>query len=783
MIAAVALAVPAVVRSHYPALRQALATGDNARMQTPTSAETPSRGAADASASGTAARSTAQPAASVSGPSAAAPAQAPGDPTQTFIPGRGSRASLGRWLTTVVLSAVAVALLSSAVLIENFARAHAERRAVQSLRQVGIDFRDALDRGMAQQFKEIRVLAQLDTFRGGDTMAMRRALDQIQIGFDHFAWLGVTDASGKVLAAAGGLLDGVDVSKRPWFEGAQRGPFVGDVHAAVLLERLLPRQSDPWRFVDFAIPLMDTNGQRLGVFGAHLSWSWARQIKSELIDATMSSHQADALILAKDGSVILGPSNMEGKKLSVQAEPTAALRHHDFNGVDYFAVSIPTQGYGPYPGLGWTVMVRQPVSVALEDYYRLRNQIVFSALILLALAVPLSWWQARRLARPLNQLSRAIANRQHLTEEALPEVGGYREAAVLSNALTELARRQAQQEDSLAQLHASLEERVRTRTLALEDAMQRQEASERRLRTIADNLPVLISYIDAQQRLRFLNATFRTWLGTEPDAALGKTLLDTVGPVLYEQRLPALKGALAGVRQRFETRSESNGVMRDLLTEYVPDLRADGTVAGVYTLSTDVTAFKQVERELDQLSRVDPLTGLPNRRQFDQRLAEALARSRRSGQTLALMFLDLDRFKQVNDTLGHAAGDVVLQTFAERVRRAVRETDLLCRLAGDEFVLIAENLNHPDEAGPLAQKVLEAVGAPLMVAGTPVEMSTSIGIACTGADAEGDASLVARADDALYAAKAAGRGCWRMALGPAAVRPPSGAPSTPTPWG
>lgn len=693
-----------------------------------------------------------------------------------FVPERGSRASLGRWLTAVVLTAVAVAILTSAVLIETFARAHAERRAVQSLRQVGMDFRDALDRGMAQQFKEVRVLAQLDTFRGGSPADMRRALDQIQIGFDHFAWLGVTDTQGKVLAAAGGLLDGVNVSQRPWFQGAQRGPFVGDVHAAVLLERLLPRQSDPWRFVDFALPLTDNNGQPRGVFGAHLSWSWARQIKSELIDSTMASHQADALILARDGSVILGPANMEGKKMALPDDPSSALRRQMVEGNEYFAVTVPTQGYGAYPGLGWTVMVRQPVSIALEDYFRLRRQIFYTALILLALAVPLCWWQARRLARPLNQLSRAIARRQHLTDEALPKVGGYREAAVLSHALTELASRQAQQEASLAQLNASLEERVRSRTLALEDAMQRQEASERRLRTIADNLPVLISYIDAEQRLRFLNATFRTWLGTEPEAAIGKTLLETIGPVLYEQRLPALKGALAGVRQRFETRSESNGVMRDLLTEYVPDLRPDGTVAGVYTLSTDVTAFKQVERELDQLSRVDPLTGLPNRRQFDQRLSEALARARRSGHMLALMFMDLDRFKQINDTLGHAAGDVVLQTFAARVRAAVRETDVLCRLAGDEFVLIVENLKALAEAGALAQKLLGAVEAPLQVMGSDVHLSTSIGVACTTADAESDVAFLARADDALYAAKAAGRGCWHMA--------PAMAPaSTETPWG
>lgn len=700
------------------------------------------------------------------------PPPAPGGPPGSggvnadgFVPPRGSRASLGRWLTAMVLAAVAVALLTSAVLIENFARAHAERRAVESLRQVAVDFRDALDRGMAQQFKEVRVLAQLEPFRRfDDPEAMRRALDQVQVGFDHFAWLGVTDGQGKVLAAAGGLLDGVDVSKRPWWQGAKGGqPFVGDVHAALLLEKLLPRQNEPWRFVDFAIPLLDSRGQLQGVFGVHLSWGWARQIKSELIDATMASHQADALVLGKDGVVILGPSDREGKPMPIGTEHGQGLRHHEADGVDYFAVSVPSQGYGLYPGLGWTVLVRQPVAVALADYYGLRRQIMLSALLLLAMAVPLSWWLARRMSRPLHQLAKAIAQRRHLSEDALPTVGGYREAAVLSHALNELAERQVAQDRSLAELNASLELRVEARTLELHDAMLRQEASERRLRTIADNLPVLISYIDAEERLRFLNATFRTWMGMEPEAALDRPLAEVIGPVLHAQRQPFLKAALAGARQRFETRSESNGVVRDMLAEYVPDLRPDGSVAGVYTLATDITPFKQVERELDQLSRVDPLTGLPNRRQFESRLADAIARTRRNERTMALMFLDLDHFKQVNDSMGHAAGDVVLRAFADRVRGAIRETDQLCRLAGDEFVLIIENLHAPQEAALVAEKVLAVVKAPLTLQGQDLQLSTSIGIACHDGGAEGDVALLGRADNALYAAKAAGRGCWKLA--------------------
>src|SRR6218665_2232075 len=266
---------------------------------------------------------------------------------------RWARQPLGSWLMATVLFAVFVAVLACALLIEGFARAHAERRAIDSLRQISADFRDALDRGMAQQFQQVRVLAQLEQFRRfDDPPTVRHALDQVQLGFNHFAWIGLTDAQGKVLAAASGLLEGADVSKRPWWQGGHQAPFVGDVHAAVLLEKLLPHQAEPWRFVDFAVPIRDQKGVLQGVLGSHLSWTWARQIKNELIDVTMESHQAEALVVAKDGMVLLGPPDLEGKKLpdavGLLDKPGTAQQTR-FGGRDYFAVTAATRGPGSYP--------------------------------------------------------------------------------------------------------------------------------------------------------------------------------------------------------------------------------------------------------------------------------------------------------------------------------------------------------------------------------------------------------------------------------------------------
>nr|WP_269839670.1 PAS domain-containing protein [Paucibacter sp. M5-1]MCZ7882128.1 PAS domain-containing protein [Paucibacter sp. M5-1] len=239
-------------------------------------------------------------------------------------------------------------------------------------------------------------------------------------------------------------------------------------------------------------------------------------------------------------------------------------------------------------------------------------------------------------------------------------------------------------------------------------------ASEQGMRAIADSLPVLITYLDAQLRLRFLNATFLEWLGIDPAAALGRPLQEVIGPELFAQREARLRQALAGERQQFELCSTALGITRHIQNTYIPDQRPDGRVVGIYALSTDITPMKLAEQRLAELARSDTLTGLPNRRQFDERLALALARGRRDADSLlALLFLDIDHFKSINDGHGHGVGDAVLQQFAARLRDCVRSTDLVARLAGDEFVLVLEGLAEAEDAAAVAQKILDAMREPV----------------------------------------------------------------------
>ncbi|MDB5937281.1 MAG: hypothetical protein JWQ01_4625, partial [Massilia sp.] len=208
----------------------------------------------------------------------------------------------------------------------------------------------------------------------------------------------------------------------------------------------------------------------------------------------------------------------------------------------------------------------------------------------------------------------------------------------------------------------------------------RQLHSEERLRTITDNVPVLISYLDSEFRFQFANAMYKEWLGRLNADMLGKTVEEVFGAADFEERKPGLTRALGGNMSNIEVKVHRKGRERILSTTYIPHFR-DGKVVGIYVLATDSTAAHEHERQLLVLANEDPLTNLPNRRMYEFHLAKAVALARRQGTALALMYLDLDNFKKINDTLGHGAGDEVLVEFGKRVKSVLRESDMLARLA------------------------------------------------------------------------------------------------------
>jgi diguanylate cyclase (GGDEF)-like protein len=165
---------------------------------------------------------------------------------------------------------------------------------------------------------------------------------------------------------------------------------------------------------------------------------------------------------------------------------------------------------------------------------------------------------------------------------------------------------------------------------------------------------------------------------------------------------------------------------------------------------------------LESLALQDPLTGLANRRLLVDRMSMALAQARRSKGCMAVMYLDLDGFKQINDTLGHDAGDTLLKTIARRLVKTVREEDTVARLGGDEFVVTLPHIHGAGDAARMAEKVIETISQPYDIRGRTVCMSTSVGVGIYPADGKDAEALTKAADTALYEAKRAGKNTYRI---------------------
>ena len=903
----------------------------------------------------------------------------------------------------------------------------------RNLAELAFQTTDKLDRGMYERYREVQLMAQRYEITDPKVpvAAKRAVLESMQDTHPYYAWIGLTDNRGMVNIATRGLLEGKDVSARPWFAAAYKGVNLHDVHEAVLLAKLLPNPTnEPKRFFDVAFPFRGPDGEIAGVFGTHLSWQWAANVERSVLRPLAARESVDTLILSRKGAVLLGPKEYADKVLDQESFRRAGTRKNGAvvetwpDGKRYLVGYSQSVGHESYPGLGWVVVVRQPLDVAFKPVDDLRGTILLTGVGAAALVSFLVWAFARTITRPLGTITRhADALRVGHAREIPPIRSRLTEVQILRSALNALLSKLLANEQGLRELNATLETRVAERTTELHQAVEetrkgeqrvkaiidtaldafigadaqgritdwnpraeeifgwtreealgktitesivpprfraaheagmrrfaaagnagvigkrlqmsavrrdgsefpvemtiglinagdgaflgafiqdisvrkgiedelarerelldavldsidvgvvvcssqgeitmfnraareihglppvslppaqwgehfglfctdgvtplapheiplqralrgelvdnteltvkpvegaprflfasgralhgkdganigavialkdvtalkqsarRLEASERSLRTITNNLPVLIGYVDQAERYQFANATYETWFRTPPGDIIGKTVRDVIGDALYTEQEPLLARSLAGETVTFEVALPAADGIRTVEITRIPDIH-EGFYNGFYVLGADISAARQHEEELRRLARVDSLTGLPNRRAYGEQLPAALARAQRGSHGIALMFLDVDRFKQVNDTLGHAAGDAVLHEFARRVKGAVRMTDTVCRLAGDEFTVILEGLKSPDEAALVAAKILKAFEAPFVLDSGERTVSTSIGVAYADAfpaDADG---LGASADRALYEAKSAGRARFAVA--------------------
>jgi diguanylate cyclase (GGDEF)-like protein/PAS domain S-box-containing protein len=294
---------------------------------------------------------------------------------------------------------------------------------------------------------------------------------------------------------------------------------------------------------------------------------------------------------------------------------------------------------------------------------------------------------------------------------------------------------------------------------ALLDAQAALRHRESELQLLTDNVPAMIMYVDRELKCVVVNRRYAEFFGFTPADLVGKPLRQIVGGAAYPQLEPHFLQALGGRPAVYQRNVRlSNGEDRCIEVKVVPRAAVEGEIPGCYSMAIDITEQREAEERIRHMANHDSLTGLPNRMLFNDRLAQTIRFAKRVTGQFGLLYLDLDKFKPVNDVHGHDAGDQLLKSVGERIRAQLRESDTVARLGGDEFAVIIPDVKSPEDVALVARKIIAALTAPFLVGANnnAVEVGTSIGIVVYPGDAKDHESLIRKADLAMYAAKQAG---------------------------
>jgi len=333
---------------------------------------------------------------------------------------------------------------------------------------------------------------------------------------------------------------------------------------------------------------------------------------------------------------------------------------------------------------------------------------------------------------------------------------------------------------NLFQTAITLEDQVRHRTRELETALQENQKitralreSENKYRLLADNVDDVIFVLDMNLNYTYVSPSVKNLRGYEPEEALEQPLTQSLTPSSLDLAMKTLSEDLdlekSGQRESIPlsrtlqlemTRKDGTTVWTETKCSFFRD--EDQRLMSILGVTRDITRRMKSEEKIQQMAFHDSLTGLPNRKLFSDRLAIALAQAKRNQKKVGIAMLDLDHFKDINDTLGHDAGDLLLKAATMRLNAALRQGDTVARFGGDEFLLILPDLKAIEDAIPVAQKIVDSFNKPFLIDTHQLVVTTSIGIAVYPHDGTDEGSLLKNADIAMYQAKQAGRARYRI---------------------
>lgn len=661
----------------------------------------------------------------------------------------------GKWhprRSLVVQISYAIALVSIVLSVilgyyaAEMSRRQIEREQGESFARRAQDIVDSLDRGMFERYREIQIVTALDDIRNprASVEKKRAILERLQQTFNAYAWIGICDAQGTGTVGTGKYLEGKDLSKRPWCTQGRDKPFIGDVHDALLLSKLLPNPSgEMFYLVDVAAPVIDKHGKLQGVLCGHIFWKWAE----EFLDSKKSDG-IEILLLSRDGLVLAGPE--EGRRSLAELAPatwssiSANTSHKDFlldrwSGDKQYLIGYARDaGYREYPGLGWTALIRQSEASAFAPARALQQRILLAGGALGLIFTLIGALLARRIATPISRIARAadkVAN-GNLQYDA-PKDAGVGEVAQLSR--------------SIHTMVGKLTAEIRERKLA-QDELRLNAA------VFANNSEAIV-ITDEHNNIMRVNDAFVRITGYTPEEVIGKNprifssgkMDDEFYQRMWDEFLSndGWSGEIWNKRKNGELYPEW------LILSLIRD--ESGKVTNYIAIYSDITERKREEERIQFLASHDVLTQLPNRFLLSDRITQALAYAERNNAKVGVLFIDLDHFKNINDSLGHDVGDELLKQVAIRMSRCLRRADTIARLGGDEFVAVLPEIGSENEAAFVGEKIVEAFSEQFSVDGHQLSITPSIGISMSPDDGVIAVDLLRKADMAMYRAKEVGR--------------------------
>ncbi|MGV3491048.1 MAG: diguanylate cyclase [Devosia sp.] len=390
------------------------------------------------------------------------------------------RLSLGQQLAVVMAIMCLTLVLATAVVSANVARQQAANRVEISMTTLANVMASRLDVYMDERFRDISDLASLKALNRvwvSSPDEIREVLAELQSSFPDYTWLGFASVDGTVIAATEGMLEGVSVAERPWFQNGLTGPTVEDVHDAKLLAGLLGENAsgEPFRFVDVAVPVHGPDGQLVGVLGAHLSWTWSNGLRDALLQSLDPTLGTSLWVLRADGRALLGPEYDTTPIAAADLAPLATARSMTFvdsaNGPPALTAIVPAAKADTRSGLGWLVVARRPLSAAFADAERQSLTIFAIGGGLAAIGIIIALFLARHLTRPLHQLAEKvdkIGRDPHAIN--IERESGSRDIVTLSASVRSLIRRLGSAEESqfLAEQAAeSIQQRMDEKTRSM----------------------------------------------------------------------------------------------------------------------------------------------------------------------------------------------------------------------------------------------------------------------------------------------------------------------------